>query len=507
MNILKLAWRNLGRNLRRTAITGTALAFGISLCVASYGLVDGLSAQMLHALTRLDVGHIQIHTRAFVEQRSLQEHIEDPGPVIASAESVPATRAVAPRGYGFALVSGQGHSSGVELVGVDPPRERQVTELDGTLIDGRYLDDEPTPWPEGRTLTADERELDRAITEAETADVLAEIDALDSLEPKAEDEDEASEAPSGAERASETEETPTSTPGPEGPDIDEDARRAESAALALALSPPPDRPPRVILGTSLAKVLGVSVGDRIYASTLTVDGQSESAFLEVAGIYQTGTQLFDRHRVYLNLADLQRLTHLGKAVHEIAIAIDDPHAAATAATAIADELDDPDLVVRPWQKVRPDVEQMLKLNEVSTDIMVFIIFVVATLGVVNTMLMSVFERTRELGVLKAIGMSGGRIVALIVSETVLLVLAASIAGTGLGLAMDGYMVTYGVDLTRFTQGLSLAGIGINPVIKGVVTLRGVIMPTIVLSLSCLFASLYPAIRAARLEPAIGMRET
>jgi ABC-type antimicrobial peptide transport system permease subunit len=139
--------------------------------------------------------------------------------------------------------------------------------------------------------------------------------------------------------------------------------------------------------------------------------------------------------------------------------------------------------------------------------MVLIIFIVATLGVVNTMLMSVFERTRELGVLKAIGMTGGRIVTLIVTETILLVLAASLAGTGLGLAMDGYMVEYGVDLSRFTQGLSLAGIGVNPVIKGVITVRGVIMPTIVLSLSCLLASLYPAIRAARLEPAIGMRET
>jgi len=132
---------------------------------------------------------------------------------------------------------------------------------------------------------------------------------------------------------------------------------------------------------------------------------------------------------------------------------------------------------------------------------------VATLGVVNTMLMSVFERTRELGMLKAIGMSGGRIIWLIVTETLILVIVSSLLGTGLGLGLDLWMVKSGIDLSAITGGFSIGGIGLAPVFHGAITTQGLVMPTLVLSITCFIASFYPAARAARLAPAVGMRET
>ena len=80
-------------------------------------------------------------------------------------------------------------------------------------------------------------------------------------------------------------------------------------------------------------------------------------------------------------------------------------------------------------------------------------------------------------------------------------------GTLLGLGLDLYMVAYGVDLTSFTGGFSMAGVAVKPIIYGVISVRGLMMPTLVLSAFSVLASLYPALRAARLEPAIGMRET
>jgi ABC-type lipoprotein release transport system permease subunit len=228
--------------------------------------------------------------------------------------------------------------------------------------------------------------------------------------------------------------------------------------------------------------------------------------MQVIGIYETGTQQYDRYRIYMHIDDLRHLVHLGDGCHEVAIVTDPVERAPEVAATLQKKLGD-GLLVRPWNEVRPDMQRMLDINEVSTDLMVFIIFIVATLGVINTMLMSVFERTRELGVLKAIGMSGGRILSLIIAETVLLVGAASIVGTALGLGADLYMARYGVDLSGSTQGISMGGIGIRPIIYGEITARGVIMPSIILSISCLVASLYPALRAARLRPAIGMRET
>jgi ABC-type lipoprotein release transport system permease subunit len=224
---------------------------------------------------------------------------------------------------------------------------------------------------------------------------------------------------------------------------------------------------------------------------------------EIVGIYRTGSPAFDRQRIYMHVVDLQRFSHLYDRVHEIAIAADSPDSA----TAVAAGLDAPTALVRTWKQIRPDIVQVLSTSEASMAVMVFIIFLVATLGVVNTMLMAVFERTRELGVLKAIGMSGRRIVALIVCETLLLVVIASAFGTLLGLAADLYLVRHGLDLSSFTGGFTMAGIGFDPVLRGAVTARGLIMPTVILSLTCLVASLYPAVRAARLRPAVGMRET
>jgi ABC-type lipoprotein release transport system permease subunit len=227
----------------------------------------------------------------------------------------------------------------------------------------------------------------------------------------------------------------------------------------------------------------------------------------VAGIFRAGTAQFDRTRMYLHLADLQRFIHLHDRVHEIALIAESPEHAEVVARDLARALDGSDLLVRSWQEIRPDIYNMVQVSQASSSIMVFIIYFVAVLGVVNTMLMSVFERTRELGVLKAIGLTGRRIVAMIVTETLFLVLVSAAAGTLLGFGLVLYMAEYGIDLSSMTGGFTLSGVGIEPVLRGTLTARGLIMPTVILSLMCFVASLYPAIRAARLRPAVGMRET
>jgi ABC-type lipoprotein release transport system permease subunit len=480
----RLAWRNLGRNRRRTLITGAALAVGISLSVASFGLMDGMSTGLLDALTRFDLGHIQVHSPTYPEQRKLDDTIADGPRVLAETRALSGVRGASPRVYGYALVSHGPKSLGVELVGVDPKTEPGVTTLDEQVIKGRYLDRARTPWPRGRKLTAAERARDAQLTRDAEARALAEIEAL---EPGQAPQKSAATEPS-ADRAG---------PAPDS-----------SRALARIQEPPPKRPPRVIIGDALARVLRVGVGDEISATGRTVDGASQEAALTVAGIFKTGTTAIDRGRIYLHIADLQRFAHLSGRYHEIAALTVDPDDANAIAARLQRKLgNDQRWLVRSWSEIRPDIRTMIQTTRMTTAVMIFIILFVATLGVVNTMLMAVFERTRELGVLKALGMSGGRIVGLIVSEAILLVLLASAAGTAIGLGLDAYMIEHGVDLSSLTGGVSVGGVGINPVLYGEITATGLILPTLILAATCLVASLYPAIRAARLRPAVGMRET
>jgi len=520
-NLLTLAWRNLGRNRRRSTITGTALAFGMALCIASFGLTDGVNAQMLHSLTRFDLGHVQVHNKEYVEDRDSSTPIVSPARVLEAAEANAAVQAAAPRVYGFALLSSDGKSSGIQVVGVDPARETKVTELHKRIRSGRYLDATPTPWPASRELTAAEKAQDAELTDAAMDEAALEIEGLEELAPL-DESPEPADSPDSLEPSSSStapdalaETDALAAPGlhPETAIAHRDSAlptppmNDATRALALAQTPLPNRPPGVIIGSSLAKVLSVKEGDPLFISAATDDGATESVFLEVSGIYQTGTQLHDRHRAYLHIADLRRLLHSNETAHEVSLSLDTSEGSTLAARALESQLSDEQLLVRAWDEVRPDIAQMLKMNDVGTAIMSFIIFFVATLGVVNTMLMAVFERTRELGMLKAIGMSNRRIVALIVLESLLLVLLASLVGVGLGLLLDAHLVYKGLDLSGLTGGISIGGIGVNPVIYGVITLKGVLLPVAVLGTTCLIASLYPAIRASRMQPAVGMRET
>ncbi len=503
MRLWGIAKRNLGRNRRRTVVTVVALAFGMSLCIATFGLTDGLSAQMIHSLTRLDLGHVQVHSKEFVEDRELSAKISRPSEIVDEARRLPHVIGASSRIYGFGLLSIRGKSAGVELIGVRPDTEKSVTELSNQLRAGRDLPKAATPWPARRALTAQEQALDQALTERAVRSALDELDELDELDSTPEIALPGADIPPGA-RAEEEHPAEKEPAGTTETDLNDS--RDRSAELSRILSPRPTRPLPVLLGSGLADVLDAGVGSKLFVSAPTPDGFTETAFAKVVGVFHTGTLALDRHRVYFHITDLAHLLHSEGQAHEIALLVDASENAPGVAVALGSQLP-VDLVVRPWDEIRPEIGKMIELNDVSTTIMVFVIFFVASLGVVNTMLMAVFERTREIGVLRAIGMSRGRIVGMILAESALMVALATGLGVAGGLGLDYLMVTRGVDLTSFTGGLSLGGVGIRPVIYGAITPKGVLIPVVVLATICFLASLYPAVRAARLEPAIGMRET
>jgi len=165
-----------------------------------------------------------------------------------------------------------------------------------------------------------------------------------------------------------------------------------------------------------------------------------------------------------------------------------------------------DVQVQTWWEASPSTAEMMGMRDASVFIMLGVVFTVAAFGVINTMLMSVFERTREMGVLRALGLRPGKLVWLVVLESFFLAALASTIGLIMGGLLDWYLVAHGLDFSSsLPDGFSFEGITLDPVMRGEVRPLGVIGPVLAVFFVSILASRWPAWRAARLQPVTAIR--
>ncbi len=472
--LLSIAWRNLGRNSRRTLIAGSGIALGVGMCIATFGLAEGMNSDMVQSVTDVQLGHLQVHAPGFSSRPTLDRAVDHLRARVRAAEHAAGVVAVSPRAYAWALGSAGRESAGVQLVGVDPGREARVTHLDQRVVRGAYLPNTPTPWPEARALTTEQRALDERLTRSATAQAAAEIDALGAPD-------------SAAEQAG------------------RDSASSRGEALLERLDPSPEAPPPVLLGNRLAKKLHVAPGSLVALMAQDINGDPADVEFRVVGITRSGDQSLDANRAVANLADVQRFLGLGDRAHELAIRAEEPSRAASVAERLEHDAPFTGLEVRTWRQLRPDVVAMVRTNTSLTELLILIVFAAAGIGVADTIMMAVFERRRELGMLKAVGMQPSAIVVMVTAETVLLALGASLGGLGLGLGIDVYLKQLGLPLGGLSS-FTLAGAPVQPILHASITSLGLLLPVTFMIGIALLAALWPAIAAARTRPVIAMRD-
>lgn len=270
------------------------------------------------------------------------------------------------------------------------------------------------------------------------------------------------------------------------------------------LSEKPDH--EVIIGRGLADDLKLGVGDELIAVTQAADGSLGNDLYHVVGIFKSGNAAMDRSGAYMHIDDLRELLALPGQAHGIQLLAKDPEAIAAYAEQVREAVGGPKVQVQTWWEVSPQTKQLMDTRDSSSFLILGIVFVVAAFGVLNTMMMSVFERTRELGVLKALGLRPGQMIWLIVFESAFLAVLAGAIGLALGSLLDWYLVVHGIDYTRWiADGFSFAGVTLDPVMKGAVRVTGIVYTLLSLFGVSVLASLWPAARAARLRPVEAIR--
>ena len=253
----------------------------------------------------------------------------------------------------------------------------------------------------------------------------------------------------------------------------------------------------IIIGKKLAEKLGVGIGDKVVAMANTLSGDIGSEVFRVEGIFRTSSSDFDKMTVYIPAATEQEMLGLGNKYHEVAIITKDYNKVTEIKKNLASQLGSK-YEILTYRDLLPMLIYQMDLYKESMMILNIIIGLALIFGIINTMLMSVFERIREFGVLMAIGMKNNRLYLMIVFEAFIIGVLGTLVGLGIGLLLDIPLAHSGIDLSMFSVGLESFGVG--AIIYPVLSIGNIINTVIFMPFVAVAGALYPAYKAIKLEP-------
>jgi ABC-type lipoprotein release transport system permease subunit len=260
-------------------------------------------------------------------------------------------------------------------------------------------------------------------------------------------------------------------------------------------------PRRVLIGEGLARRLQAKRGDKLVLSVQDVRGELTGEAFRVGGVLRAPSRELDEAVVWARLEDAQPLYGVGEEVSEVALAAP-PGADLDALKADLAARLGAGARVETWRELEPLLVAIIEMFDQIGWIVYAAIFVAMAFGIANVLLMSVFERTREIGVLLAIGMPPARMVAIVLAEALVLVVTGVALGFALGLGAV-WLLRGGIDLSLWAEGLRAFGIPTRlvPVARS----GDVWAPSIVAVVTALAASFWPALRVVRTRPAEAVR--
>jgi putative ABC transport system permease protein len=400
--LLRLAWRNVWRNRRRTLIALVAIALGLVFLTFMDGATAGFQQAVFGNAVRLQGGNVQVHAPGYREKskRLPLLPLADAESIVRAARAEPQVIAASRRINTGGFVSSREATMPVVITGIEPEKEAPVGLLAENIAQGRYL-------------ASDDEDL-------------------------------------------------------------------------------------ILIGRGLADRLEVGVGDRITLVGCATHEQMRRRTMTIVGIYDLGLPEAEKRLVYVSLAEAQALFDLRDQATEVVIALESVGQERTVTEALRAAL--PGYEVDSWQELNPEMKQSLDVDKQVMNIFGLVVLLIAGIGVLNLMLMAVFERTREIGLLAAMGLKRWELLALFLLEGVLIGLLGTLLGGVLGGLVVSAVGKVGIEFSsaaEMGEMMALMGDRLYPRLAINLLLGRAVTVAIIAAL----ASLYPAWRASRREPA------
>jgi ABC-type lipoprotein release transport system permease subunit len=262
-----------------------------------------------------------------------------------------------------------------------------------------------------------------------------------------------------------------------------------------------------LVGSKLLRELKITIGSKFVVTVQNRQGELASELLRVRGVIRTGIKETDNSLVMVDRFQAGKMAGIPNEIHEAAIVLETADLAKKVLPEITRLLSTrPELETVSWEKAMPNLFNALRWDYVSVKFLSFIVLLIVTIGVINTLLMSVMERFHEFGMLRAIGTSPGRLGKMILLEALILGLVSMTLGTFFCILSTGYLVKYGFDLRLFIPDtLEFGGVIFSSILYARWDVAWMAQSAVYILFLCLIASLYPALKASRVTPMEAMR--
>jgi ABC-type lipoprotein release transport system permease subunit len=470
--IVKTAWKNIWRNKTRSSVVITSIIIGVVGGLFLMAFMLGWVDQRLYTALNYETSHIQIVDPNFKKNNEIKYSF-DPKEIVDNLSNRDSVTAVSGRLEVNAMVGYSAKKKGIRLLGVDPQKDSKVCAIYENII----------PETGGIDKLSGKRKILIGKEFAEKMNLIhyvvnqTLIDSLLLLEVNSEIVDKIS-----------------SLTGERYKNLKVFKSQIENLKEVDGFKDVEQ------LIYDLSRIYKLRT--RLVLTLVDIHGEQVSEAYRIGGVFSINNGMYENLNAIININDLYRMTGIKNGdVHKLLIKLNDYEYAGEFANAIDSHL--PNQKAEDWKQVQPDLAMISDMMIFFFNMFMVIILAAIAFGIINTMLMAVLERTKELGMLGAIGMSKKKVFKMIMLESLFLTLTGGVIGVVVGLVIVSITGTYGIDLSVYREGME--AMGFASFVYPKLPFELLINIALLIILTGILSAIYPALKALKLDPVEAIR--